>query len=80
MQLNTIDQLNRQRLWLNLITSDNVLDTQIRKMLYTDVRITSGISEDFQITFPSDNKWRNKLYIKLVEIQRQHDAVLDTKK
>lgn len=82
MQLNTINLLNQHRLWLNLITSDNVFafDTQMRKMLYTDIHAICGISDDFKITFPSDNKWRNKLYIKLVEIQRKHDAALQTGK
>lgn len=82
MQLNTINLLNQHRLWLNLITSDNVfaLDARIRRMLYTDIHVISGISDDFKITFPSDNKWQNKLYIKLVEIQRQHDAALQKRK
>lgn len=72
----------QHQLWLTLSALGDgnifaVLPELIENMLYSDISLVSaGIPESFSIVFPSDSKWQNKIYLQLVEKQRQQDALL----
>lgn len=73
----------RHQLWLNLSTAiadnnEQIFEIFRQRMLYSDISVVntipSGFPESFRIIFPSNKEWQNKIYLKLVEKQRKHDA------
>lgn len=78
MQHPDMSSAHQNELWVNLSSmgDTNVFDMlpKLQEMLYAQaLQTTCDIPEEFHIVFPSDRKWRNQLYKKLVARQREQE-------